>query len=141
MDDILATSTADSRFNALLFALFGGGALALAVVGVYGLISFLVAQRRYEIGTRMALGAARMDILHLFIRQGLVLTGAGLGLGIIGAYIAARLMSGLLFGVQAHDALTFLLAPVVLLIGALFAVLIPARRASLTDPMIALRYE
>ena len=111
MDDIVAKSTADSRFNTLLFSIFGLGALLLAAVGVYGLVSFLVAQRRHEIGTRMALGAVRADILRLFLRQGVTLTALGLGLGLIGAFAAAHFMSGLLFGVQAHDALTFYLAP------------------------------
>jgi ABC-type antimicrobial peptide transport system permease subunit len=113
----------------------------LAAIGVYGLISFLVGQRRHEIGTRMALGAARADILGLFLRQGTTLTFLGLGLGLIGAYAAAHFMSGLLFGVHGHDALAFSLAPLALLLAALLAILFPAWRAAHTDPMLALRYE
>ncbi len=141
MDDIVAKSTADSRFNTLLFSIFGFGALALAAIGVYGLISFLAAQRRHEIGTRMALGAARADILRLFFRQGVTLTASGLGLGLIGAYAAAHFISGLLFGVQGHDALAFSLAPLALLLAALLAILFPAWRAAHTDPILVLRYE
>jgi predicted permease len=141
MDDIVAKSTADSRFNTLLFSIFGFGALALAAIGVYGLVSFLVAQRRHEIGTRMALGAMRPDILHLFLRQGIALTVLGLVFGLIGAFMATHFMAGLLFGVQAHDALTFFLAPLALLAAASIANLFPAWRAAKTDPMLVLRYE
>jgi putative ABC transport system permease protein len=141
MDDVVAKSTADSRFNTLLFSLFGFGALVLAAIGVYGLVSFLVAQRRHEIGTRMALGAVRADILRLFLRQGIALTALGLSLGLIGAYSVAHFMTGLLFGVQAHDVLTFCLAPLVLVLTALLATVFPAWRAAETDPMRALRYE
>jgi ABC-type lipoprotein release transport system permease subunit len=141
MDDVVSNSTAGSRFNTLLFSIFGFGALVLAAIGVYGLISFLVGQRRHEIGTRMALGAARADILGLFLRQGTTLTFLGLGLGLIGAYAAAHFMSGLLFGVHGHDALAFSLAPLALLLAALLAILFPAWRAAHTDPMLALRYE
>jgi putative ABC transport system permease protein len=141
MDDIVAKSTADSRFNTVLFSIFGFGALALAAIGVYGLVSFLVAQRRHEIGTRMALGAMRADILRLFLRQGVTLTVVGLGLGLIGAYTATHFMAGLLFGVQAHDAVTFCLAPLALLLATFIAVLFPAWRAAHSDPMLVLRYE
>ncbi len=141
MEEILANSSADSRFNALLFGIFGAGALLLAAIGVYGLISFLVSQRRHEIGTRMALGATRADVLRLFLSQGMGLTMLGLGLGLIASYVAARFMASLLFEVQAHDALTFLLSSFVLLLAALLAILIPAQRAASTDPMVVLRYE
>ena len=89
----------------------------------------------------MALGAVRADILRLFLRQGVTLAALGLGLGLIGAFAAAHFMSGLLFGVQAHDALTFCLAPLALLLAALLAIIFPARRAAETDPMVVLRYE
>ncbi len=141
MDDVVAKSTADSRFNTLLFSMFGFGALVLAAIGIYGLVSFLVAQRRHEIGTRMALGAMRADIVRQFLRQGFALTILGLSVGLIVSYAAAHFMTGLLFGIQGHDVLTFCLAPLTLLLAALLATVLPAWRAADTDPMLVLRYE
>lgn len=139
MNGVVARSSADSRFNTLLFSVFGFGALLLAAIGVYGLVSFLAAQRRLEIGTRMALGATRADILRHFLWEGLALIVLGLCLGLIGSYASAHVMTGLLFGVQTHDVLTFCLAPLTLLAAAFLATVFPAWRAADTDPMVVLR--
>ncbi|MGH9385184.1 MAG: ADOP family duplicated permease [Vicinamibacterales bacterium] len=141
MDEIVASTTAISRFNASLFAIFAGVALALAAIGVYGLVSFVVAQRRQEIGTRIALGATRADVLRLFFKQSVALTAIGLGLGLLGANFLTRWLGSLVYGVQTRDLLTFATASLVLLLAALTATYFPARRATKIDPMVALRYE
>ena len=137
----MSSSTAGSRFNASVFIIFAGVALALAAVGVYGLLSFLVTQRYQEIGTRMALGARRADVLRLFLTQGTLLTGAGLAIGVVGALWLTRLMASLLHGVRPHDPLSFGGVALLLLCVGMAATYIPARRASKIDPMVALRNE
>jgi putative ABC transport system permease protein len=141
MEQIVASTTAGSRFHAWLFGLFAGIAVALAAIGVYGLLSFSVAQRRHEIGTRMALGAGRWDVLVLVLRQGLALTAIGLALGVTGALFLTRLLSKLLWGVQPNDPLSFAAVAVVLVMADALASYLPARRASRIDPMAALRYD
>lgn len=141
MEEILSATTASSRFNTWLFGAFAGVALLLAALGVYGLQSFVAASRRREIGTRIALGATRGNVLGLFFRQGLVLTGTGLVLGLGGAWFASRWLAALLHGVKGTDWRSFLAAAGVLLAAALAATWIPARRATRIDPMTALRYE
>ncbi|MGH9842459.1 MAG: ABC transporter permease [Blastocatellia bacterium] len=141
MSEILAESIGSERFNMLLLGLFAGIGLVLAAVGIYGVISYSVAQRTQEIGIRMALGAQTRDVLKLVIRQGLMLAGIGVALGIAAAFALTRLMAGLLFGVRATDPLTYALAALSLTGVALLACLIPARRATKVDPMIALRCE
>jgi len=141
MDEILASITADSRFDAWLFGAFAALALALTAIGIYGLLSFTVARRTNEFGTRMALGASRADVLRLVLKQGVALTAAGLVIGLAGALALARSLSSLLFGVGPTDPFSFAAVSLVLLGVGLLASYIPARRATKTDPMVALRYE
>jgi putative ABC transport system permease protein len=141
MEKLVAESLAQRRFSMFLFGVFAALALVLAVVGLYGVMSYGVAQRTHEIGLRMALGAQGRDVLRMVVGQGMWLVGAGLVLGLVGAFLLTRLMSSLLFGVSAADPLTY--AGIALLLGAvaLLASYIPARRATKVDPMEALRYE
>jgi putative ABC transport system permease protein len=113
----------------------------LAAMGIYGVTSYAVAQRTQEIGIRMALGAQMKDVLKLILRNAMSLVFVGAVIGLAGAYAATRVMSSLLFGVTATDVATFVAVPVMLFIVALLASLIPARRATKVDPLIALRYE
>jgi putative ABC transport system permease protein len=141
MDDILSSTTADSRFDAWLFGAFAALALILTAIGIYGLVSFTVVRRTGEFGTRMALGASRGDVLRLVLKQGIMLTAVGLLIGLAGALALGRSLSSLLFGVGATDPLSFAAVSVVLLGVGVLASYIPARRATKTDPMVALRYE
>jgi len=118
---------------------FGVVALILAAIGIYGVIAYSVSQRTQEIGVRMALGARRIDVWRLMLRNGLVITAAGLAIGLIGAFALAKIVSSLLYGVSATDPLTFLLITILLAVVALAACVIPARRATLVDPVIAIR--
>jgi predicted permease len=129
------------RMGAALLAVFGGLALILAVIGVYGVLSYSVNQQTREIGIRMAMGAQTGRVLRLVVGQGMRLAGAGLILGLIVAFAAMRVLGSLLFGVSAHDPLTFVGVSVVLALAAVLACYIPARRATKVDPIIALRYE
>jgi predicted permease len=131
----------EERLMATLSGFFGLLAALLAVVGLYGVISYIVAMRRNEIGIRMALGASRGDVIGIIVRQTLVLLTLGVGVGIVLALAAVRSASSLLFGLQPNDPLTFAGASALLLTIALIASFLPARRASRVDPMVALRYE
>ncbi len=141
MADIVAHSIARPSFDASLMSTFAALALALTSVGIYGLLSFQVARRIREIGIRMALGAKRASVLMMIVRQGALLALFGIGLGVIGALVLTRFVSNLIAGVRTTNLLVYALVCLLLLIVALFASFLPARRASKVDPLIALRYE
>ena len=141
MSRIVEESLARPRFLAVLLGFFAVVALALGVIGIYGVMAYLVNQGVREIGIRIALGATQRDILRLVVRQGMVLALAGTGIGLAGALALTRLMQSLLFSVNAADALTFSAVPLLLIATALIACYIPARRAARVDPMISLRCE
>ena len=141
MEDILADSIARQRFSMLLLGVFAGVALLLAAVGIYGVMSYSVAQRTHEIGIRMALGAQTTAVLKLAVGYGLKLVIAGIVLGLLAAFVLTRLMSTLLFGITPTDPATFALISLLLMSVAAIASYIPARRATKVDPLIALRYE
>ncbi|MGA2215609.1 MAG: ABC transporter permease [Bryobacteraceae bacterium] len=141
MDQVISESTARQNFNMLLLTIFAGLALLLAAIGIYGLMSYTVEQRTPELGIRLALGADRGDMLKLVVRQGMLLTGIGLAIGLAASFGLNRLLAKLLFGVKANDPITYAAVAVILISVALLATYIPARRATRIDPMIALRYE
>ncbi|HKG47548.1 MAG TPA: ABC transporter permease [Pyrinomonadaceae bacterium] len=141
MEAILADSIARQRFSMVLLAIFAGVALVLAGVGIYGVMSYSVAQRTHEIGIRMALGAQTAAVLKLALAYGMKLVIIGIAIGLVAAFALTRLMSSLLFGVTATDPTTFTLISLLLIGVAALASYIPARRATKVDPMIALRYE
>jgi putative ABC transport system permease protein len=141
MDQVMADATSDRRLNMMLFLLLGGLALALATVGVYGVVAYAVSQRTHEIGVRMAIGAKPADVVRMILNEGGRLAVAGVAVGSIVALVGARLIRGLLFGVSATDPVTFASVAAGLLVVALFASYIPARRATRVDPMIAIRGE
>lgn len=141
MDQLLSRSVAPQRFDLFLLVLFGALAVGLAAVGVYGVLAFSVSQRTHEIGIRLALGAHPRDVLRLIVRQGMKLVCTGIVLGMVGAVALTRLMSSLLYGVSPTDPVAFLAAAVLLMIAAILACYVPARRAMRVDPMVALRLE
>ena len=141
MDEIMASSIAQPRLSMLLMGLFGVLALLLAAVGIYGLLSYAVAQRTQEMGIRMALGARMTDVLTLVLKQGVALILIGEAVGLVGAFALTRLMRTLLFGVTPTDVPTFAVVAAVLTVVALLACYLPARRATKVDPLVALRYE
>ncbi len=141
MQEIVANSLLKRKFTMLLLAIFAGLAVTLAAIGLYGVMSYSVSQRTREIGIRMALGAQRLQVLKLVVKQGMTLTALGVALGIVASFGLTRLMANLLFGVSATDFVTFLALSIVLLSVALLACWLPARRASSVDPMVALRAE
>jgi predicted permease len=141
MEQLRSASIAPNRLNLMLLASFAAVALILATVGIYGVMAYSVTQRTHEIGIRMALGARQTDVLGMVVRQGMKLAIGGLAIGLVGAWLATRAMTSLLFGVSATDPLTFVVISVVLIGVALGACFVPARRATKVDPMIALRYE
>ena len=141
MEQRMSDSVAESRFSTLLLGIFAVVAIVLASVGIYGVTSYAVTARQHEIGIRMAIGAQPAAVERMFIRRGIGLTLAGLGIGLIASFALTKLLSGVLFGVTPHDPLTFVVMAALLLIVAMLACYIPARRASRVDPLVALRYE
>jgi ABC-type lipoprotein release transport system permease subunit len=141
LEQIFSSALDQRRFSLVIFGVFAGVALLLALMGVYGVMSYSVTQRTHEMGIRLALGAQPGDLLRLIVFQGLVLVLVGIGIGLVAAFALTRMMSGLLYGVSATDTVTFVAIPLVLALAALAASYIPARRATRVSPMEALRYE
>src|SRR5207253_11058004 len=139
--DYRSQSIAQPRLNAMLVGLFALIALLLAAAGIFGVMSYSVTQRTQEIGIRLALGAQRHDVLRLIVLQGMRVVGLGLVFGLIGVFVCTRLLQSLLFGIGATDLTTMLAVTLVLSAVALVACLVPARRATLVDPIKALRAE
>jgi putative ABC transport system permease protein len=141
LEQIKTQSMAGNRLNSLMLACFAGVALLLSAIGIYGVISYSVVQRTHEIGIRSALGASSTEVVNLILRTGMVMAGAGLLLGVVGAILLTRLLATLLFGVGARDPLTMVGVGALLAAVALLASYLPAKRAAKVDPMICLRYE
>ena len=141
LSDVVTGSLAQRRFSMLLIGLFALIALALAAVGLYGVISYAVSQRTQEIGVRLAMGAPQGEVLGMVIRQGLKLAGVGVAIGLLGAFALSRLLTSMLFGVTTLDPLSYAGTVTLLLLMAAFACYVPARRAMSVDPIVALRYE
>jgi len=141
MNDVVAATVAPRKFNMSILAIFAGIALALAALGIYGVVAYSVAQRTHELGIRMALGAQKNNVLVLVIKNGMMLTVIGIAIGLVIAVPFSRLMAALLFEVTPTDLITFVVVPALLIFVAAIACYIPARRATRVDPLVALRYE
>ena len=141
MQEVLDKSVARTSFTLVMLGIAGAMALALGIIGIYGVMSYTVSQRKREIGIRLALGAQGSDVLQMVLGQGTKLVLVGVAIGIAVAFAFTRFMASLLYGVTAHDPLTFVAVAALLILVALFACYLPARRATLVDPIIALRYE
>jgi putative ABC transport system permease protein len=141
MDQLIEQQTADRRYTTGLLALFACFGVVLALIGVYGVVSYVVAQRTGEIGLRMALGAQRSDVIWMILKQGIGMAAAGAAAGLVGAWIFRKTVAQLVFGISPADPATFSMAAALLILFAGIACLVPARRAIKVDPMVALRYE
>ena len=141
MREVLAGSVESRWLNAILLAVLGVIALLLAAMGIYSLMSYRVAQRRHEIGVRMALGAKRSDLLRMVLIEGVATTLTGIVIGVAGGFLMTRVLAGRLYGVSATSPATFTIASLLLVAVALAASFVPAWRATKVDPMEALRYE
>jgi putative ABC transport system permease protein len=141
MNDVVSRAAAQWRVPMLLLSAFAGVAMLLAMLGIYGITSYYVTQRTHEIGVRMALGAQIADVLKLVLRRAMLLAVIGIVIGVAGAFAVTRYMTALLFGVKPIDVITFVAVALALLLVALIACLLPARRATQVDPLVALRYE
>jgi ABC-type antimicrobial peptide transport system permease subunit len=141
MDEIIADNVADRQQQMILLGAFAGLALLLASIGLYGVLSYAVTQRSREIGLRMALGASTASVTRLVVGQGIALTGAGLLVGLLGAWAATRALKNLLYGVSSTDPVTFAAVAALLTVISFAACWIPARRASRLDPIVVLREE
>jgi predicted permease len=141
MDDVVAGSLAARRLSMILLGIFAALALALSCVGIYGVISYVVGQRTHEIGVRMALGAQSRDVMRMVVGEGAKMALVGVAAGLAGAFGLTELMANQLFGVTAHDPLTFAAVAILLTLVALAACYLPARRAVRVDPVVALRCE
>lgn len=141
MESLISASVAPRRTSMFLLAMFAGLAVLLAAVGIYGVLSYWVTQRTREIGIRMALGASRSEVMTMVGRQTFAMVAAGLSVGLVAAYALARFMASQLFGVSAHDVLTFVAVPALVLVAACLSCVLPVKRAAQVDPIIALRHE
>ena len=141
MTQVVAQSIAQPRSTMLMLTLFAGIGLVLGIIGIYGVISYSVAQRTHEIGVRMALGARPADVLKLIIKQGMILGGGGVVIGLIVSFAMSRVLASQLYGITSTDPLTFAAISLLLILVAVIACYIPARRATKVDPMVAVRYE
>lgn len=141
MDGIVADSLGERRFSMVLLGTFAALALAMSCIGIYGVIAFLAGQRTHEIGIRLALGAEQRDVLRMVLAKGAKLALVGVAIGVVAAFGLTRLMANMLFGVSAHDPLSFAGVAGLLILVALAACYIPARRAAKVDPVVALRNE
>jgi ABC-type antimicrobial peptide transport system permease subunit len=139
MNDVVAASLATPRLTGFLLGAFAAVALALAAVGIYGVLAYLVSQRTQEIGIRLAIGADRSQVLGMVLRQGLSLAAVGIGVGLIGAFALTRLMQSLLYEVSPNDPVTFVAVAAAVLVVGLAASFLPARRATRVSPTIAMR--
>ena len=141
MDEWLSNTAAQPRLNTILLTVFAAIAMLIAAIGIYGVLAYSVNQRTREIGLRMALGATKTSVVRLIVGEGLLVVAAGIAAGVVGGLALGRAISSLVFGVTAHDPLTFAGVTLVLGLVALAACLLPARRAAGVDPMVALRHE
>jgi ABC-type antimicrobial peptide transport system permease subunit len=141
MSAVVSEAAATPASTASLFVTFAGLALLLGMIGIYGVLSFLVSKRTREIGIRMALGAQRRDVLLLIIKEGAKFSFVGVALGVAGAFGVTRLLASQLYGVSATDPITYAAVAIAMMVVTLLACYIPARRAMRIDPLVALRYE
>jgi putative ABC transport system permease protein len=141
MNEVIAGTLASQRFSMILLDAFAAAALLLASVGLYGVISYLVGQRTQEIGVRLALGAQRRDVARLVVSQGMKMALSGVALGLLASLGLTRLLAEMLYGVSATDPATFAVITSLLVMVALLACYLPARRATKVDPLVALRHE